>query len=93
MIKNYVLLADMFHSVHLLFWRAGDFSLNLVSKDYDNRIYLSTAFLIDGNKLGIVSGDDEGNMQILQENTRSGPNHAFLSERILLIILTFFNSL
>lgn len=69
-VKNYVVLADMFHSVHLLFWRPMDFSLNLISKDYDSRVYLSTAFVMDGSKLGIVTGDDEGNLQILQENTR-----------------------
>jgi hypothetical protein len=69
-IKNYIILADMFHSLHLLYWRSVDFSLNLVSKDYDNRVYLSTSFIIDGIKLGIISGDDEGNLQILQENTK-----------------------
>jgi hypothetical protein len=60
----------MFHSVHFLYWRAADYSLNFVAKDYDNRVYCSTAFIIDGNKLGILSGDDEGNLQLLQENTR-----------------------
>ena len=75
-IKNYVILADMFHSIHLLYWRAVDFSLSLVSKDYDNRVYLSTSFIIDGNKLGIISGDDEGNIQILQENTKYSDSSA-----------------
>jgi len=69
-VKNYVVLADMFHSVQLLFWRSADFSLNLISKDYDNRVYLSTSFMMDGSKLGIASADDEGNLQIRQENTR-----------------------
>ncbi len=70
MLRNYVVLADMFHSVQFLLWREADLSLNLVSKDYDHCTALSTAFLNDGAKLGVLMGDDEGNVQMLQQNPR-----------------------
>lgn len=65
-IKNYVLLSDFGHSVQLLVWREADRSLNPVSRDYENCVCLSTSFVPVSTALGMVCGDDEGNIQILQ---------------------------
>lgn len=69
-LKGYILLADMFHSVQLLAWREADCSLTLVSKDYDACTALSTAFVNDGRKLGLLVGDDEGNVQLFQQDAK-----------------------
>ena len=69
-VKNYIILADMYHSIQLLYWRAEDYSLNFVSKDYDRSVVPASGFIIDGNKLAIVAADDESNIQFFQENPR-----------------------
>jgi cleavage and polyadenylation specificity factor subunit 1 len=65
-IKNYILLSDFGHSVQLLVWREADRSLNPISRDYENCVCLSTSFVPVSTSLGMVCGDDEGNIQILQ---------------------------
>jgi hypothetical protein len=74
-VKNYIILADMFHSIQLLYWRAEDYSLNFVSKDYDRSVVPASSFIIDGNKLAIVAADDESNIQLFQENPRYSGNN------------------
>lgn len=69
-LKNYILLGDMHHSVQLLYWREGDHALLPVSKDYEPTVPLCTEFLYDGPKLGMLMTDDEGNLQLFQENPR-----------------------
>jgi hypothetical protein len=69
-LKNYILLADMHHSVQLLVWREADSSLQFVAKDYEASVALATGYLYDGAKLGMVMADDEGNIQLFQENPR-----------------------
>lgn len=69
-LKNYVLLGDMHHSVQLLVWREEDHSLNFVSKDYEPSVALCAEYLYDGPKLGMVMADDEANLQLFQENPR-----------------------
>eukprot|EP01034_Spumella_vulgaris_P027975 gene27975-34765_t len=68
--KNYIMLADMFHSVQFLVWREADCSLTEVSKDYEDCTAISTTFVGDGHKLGMLMGDDEGNVQLLQQNPK-----------------------
>jgi hypothetical protein len=60
----------MLHSIALLLWREEDFSINFISKDYDKLVGLSTGFIYDEKKLGILVGDDEGNIQLLQQNPK-----------------------
>jgi hypothetical protein len=68
--KNYIMLADMLHSVQFLVWREADCSLTQVSKDYEDCTAISTTFVGDGHKLGMLMGDDEGNVQLLQQNPK-----------------------
>ena len=69
--KNYILIADVCNSVQFLVWREEDLTLTLVSKDMDSQTVLSTAFISDGSSLGIVVGDDEGNIQLMKFDPRS----------------------
>ena len=69
-LKHYILLGDMHHSVQLLYWREADHALLPISKDYDPTVPLCTEFLYDGAKLGMMMTDDEGNLQLFQENPR-----------------------
>ena len=68
--KNYILIADVCNSVQFLVWREEDLTLTLVSKDMDSQTVLSTAFISDGSSLGIVVGDDEGNVQLMKFDPR-----------------------
>lgn len=58
------------HSVQLLYFREEDLSIHLVAKDFDKRIILQTELMIDGNRLGIVTADEGGHVQIFQNNPR-----------------------
>jgi hypothetical protein len=69
-IKNYIVIGDMFHSVQLLYFREEDCSLHLVAKDYEQRVITKTDLMVDGNKLNIVSADDLGNLHIFQDNPK-----------------------
>jgi len=69
-IKNYVLVADVCNSVQFLVWREEDESLTPVSKDMDSQTVLSTAFVTDGPALGMLAGDDEGNVQVMKFDPR-----------------------
>lgn len=60
----------MFHSVSLLYFREEDFSLHLVSKDFDYRVLLKSDLILDGNKIGIITSDDRENIQCFQQNRR-----------------------
>lgn len=53
-------------------WREEDHTLHLVSKDFETNVVLSTSFVIDGAKLGILKGDDAGNLELLQQSARYG---------------------
>lgn len=69
-LKNFVLVGDMHHSVQLLCWRELDHSLSPVSRDYEPTVPLCTEFLYDNAKLGMLMTDDEGNLQMFQQNPR-----------------------
>jgi len=60
----------MFHSVQLLYFREDDFSIHLVSKDFDKRVVTNTDLIVDDNKLAIIAGDDRGNIQLFQQNNK-----------------------
>ena len=69
-IKNYIILSDVCNSLQFLVWREADLSLTLLSKDYDTHIFLKSAYLVDGQKMGIIMTDTESNLQMLQFNPR-----------------------
>jgi cleavage and polyadenylation specificity factor subunit 1 len=69
-LNNYILLADVCNSVQFLMWREEDYSLTLLAKDFDRHVCLSSTFMWDGQKLGMLVGDDEKNIQLLQFNPR-----------------------
>jgi hypothetical protein len=69
-VNNFVVLVDVCQSVQFLVWREEDYSLTLLAKDYDAHVGLSTGFLVDGARLGILLGDAERNIQMLQFNPR-----------------------
>lgn len=69
-VKNYIIIADMFHSVQLLYFREEDYSIHLIAKDFDHRVITKTDLMVDGSKFGIVTADDRGNVQLFQENPK-----------------------
>jgi hypothetical protein len=58
------------HSVQFLQWNESNFSLTVIARDYEKSVSVSSAFIVDGNKLGMLSADDEGNLQLLQYKPR-----------------------
>ena len=54
------------NNVQLLVWREEDWVLMLVSKDYNMTVSRAASFVSDGTHLGMLVGDDEGNVQLLQ---------------------------
>ena len=67
-LKNYIMISDVMNSVQFLVWRDEDRSLTLVSRNFDNNICVSTGFVYDSSALGMVIGDDECNLELLQFN-------------------------
>lgn len=70
MVKQYILLSDMLNSVQLLYFREEDFSLHLVSKDFEKRVIMKSEVMIDGKNIGFVTADDGGHIQIFQNNPK-----------------------
>jgi cleavage and polyadenylation specificity factor subunit 1 len=68
--KDYILIADACRSVQFVVWREKDNSLTLLGKDYEHYETLSAGFVVDGDVLGIVVGDTEGNVQLMRYNPR-----------------------
>ena len=70
-LKNFLLIGDAHDSVSLIYWREEDHSLHPIAHDYDPAgVVMSTMYLYDGPKLGMLTADDEGNLQLFQENPR-----------------------
>lgn len=63
---SFIMITDAHKSVAFLSWKEDDFALILLGKDYNDCFGLSTAFVADGPALGMMVGDDEGNVQLLQ---------------------------
>jgi len=69
-VKNFIMIADVCHSVEFLYWREEDKSLSFLSRDFDSCVCLSTSLIFDGSHLGMLLGDDEGNVELLQFNPK-----------------------
>lgn len=69
-VKQYILLSDMTVGVQLLYFREEDYSLHLVSKDFDKRVIMKTDVMLDGRHIGFVAADDGGHIQIFQNNPK-----------------------
>lgn len=68
--KNFIMIADVCHSVEFIYWREEDKSLTFLSRDFDSCVCLSTSFVFDGGHVGMLLGDDEGNIELLQFNPK-----------------------
>jgi len=69
-VKTFIIIGDMFHSVQLLYFREEDFSIHLISKDFDKRVITKTELILDDSKLGIITADDRGNIQLFQQTNK-----------------------
>ena len=69
-VRNLIIIADVCHSIQFLAWREEDASLTVISKDMDSQTVLAAAFIHDGSQLGMLVGDDEGNLQVFQYDPR-----------------------
>jgi cleavage and polyadenylation specificity factor subunit 1 len=65
-VKNYILVADLYKSVYLLRWKAHTRSLTLLSKDLDRVNVVSAALLIDDMQLTFVCADIRQNLHLYQ---------------------------
>jgi len=63
-IKNYILLADMYKSIHFLRWKEPAKQLALESKDVDHMNIFATEFLIDEHNLTILVSDSKKNFHM-----------------------------
>lgn len=64
------MLGDVYHSVQFVVWREADNSLTLLARDYNALACMSADYIRDGSMLGMVIGDDMGNIKLLQYNPR-----------------------
>ncbi len=67
-IKNYIILSDFCQGLQFLVFREEDSSLHSVSCSYDKCVSLTTSFIYDNAALGILIGDNEGNINLMQYN-------------------------
>ena len=65
-VKNYILIIDACNSSKFLVWREEDHALTLLGKDFNEYVGISSALISDGPSLGMLIGDDESNLQMLQ---------------------------
>lgn len=68
--KDYIILSDALRGTSFLVWRDEDTSLTLQAREGDFFSSVVSSLIRDGPVLGIVVGDDEGNVQQLQYNPR-----------------------
>lgn len=64
--KNYIFIADACNRIEMLAYRDEDWSLTLISKDYNQTLCRSLSVINDNQAVGLVVGDDEGNFEVLQ---------------------------
>ena len=67
-IKNHIILSDFCQGLQFLVFREEDSSLHSVSCSYDKCVSLTTSFIYDNAALGILIGDNEGNINLMQYN-------------------------
>lgn len=70
-VKNLIAVTDAYHSVHLLKWHEENpaHTLELLGKDYSPIVSAQPGgshFVVDPPSLGVVVGDNRGNVQMLQ---------------------------
>lgn len=83
-IKDYILIGDACRSVQFVVWRERDNSLTLLGKDYEQAPCLSSGFILDNEMLGLVVGDNEGNIHLMRYNPRYWDTILFI---IIIIII------
>jgi len=67
-VKNYILVGDLFKSVFLLRWLEQTQQLLLLGRDHDDNAVMSVGFLVDQQVLGLVVADEQQNMSIMAYN-------------------------
>lgn len=65
-VRNYVLIGDLYKSVHLLMWREHTRSLTMLAKDTRPLQIAAADFILDDDALSLVVADYEKNLQIMQ---------------------------
>lgn len=69
-VKHYLVVTDVLHSVQLLYFREEDLSLHLVAKDFNRRICREVDTLIDGDKIAFLTSDVHGGLQLFQHQPK-----------------------
>eukprot|EP00981_Chlorochromonas_danica_P014983 scaffold9796_cov154-Ochromonas_danica.AAC.6 len=69
-VKHYLVVTDVLHSVQLLYFREEDLSLHLVAKDFNRRICREVDTLIDGDKVAFLTSDVHGGLQLFQHQPK-----------------------
>lgn len=69
-LKNFVIIGDSVQGLQFLQWNEENSELSLLGKDYESVLSLSSSFIVDGNKLGMITADFEGNFQLMQYNPK-----------------------
>ncbi len=64
--ERFFAVVDFLHSVQFLVWNQADYSITVLGKDFAHTVGLTTSFVRDGSTLGILLGDAESNLQLLQ---------------------------
>ena len=65
-IRNYLLIGDIYKSVHLVMWRDITRSLTLLAKDNTPLHVAAADFIINDDELGLVVADEAQNIQLFQ---------------------------
>jgi hypothetical protein len=64
------MLCDVCNSVQFLVWREADYTLTPLAKDLDKHVCISSSYIWDGPSMGLLHGDNEANIQMMQFNPR-----------------------
>jgi hypothetical protein len=81
-LRNYIMLCDVCNSVQFLVWREDDYTLTPLAKDLGKHVYLSSSYIWDGSSVGMLLGDNEANIEMMQ-----------FDPRYVVVVLDFISSL